>query len=323
MKQYSIYGGCLQSDVPFPALPAGDGRPAWRLRRVRDAAAASRPAAALVPLGEDRVDPGVSVRLFRHPRGLRLAYDDTGVFDVLDGGARIEWYPGADPRLDAVRLDVLGRVLPAALHEMGSLCLHGSAVGIAGHSVAFLAPKHHGKSTLARAIARAGGRVLSDDVVALDVDPSAVLRPGVTSVRLWRDAAARLGGAADATPDRYGKLVVSDVGAGMPAPDRVPLRALYALTPVPAAANRAAAVRMRLSPVSAAMALLPHARLAALLGRAEAARILDRIARLTASTPVYALEVARDFDRLDEAAHTIRSWHAADVHTGLPARRTA
>ena len=313
MNLFSIYDACLQSDVPFPCLAAGDGRPTWRLRR----AAGAAPDLDVLPLGEDRVDPGVSVRLFRHAWGLRLAYDDSGVFDVHDGGARIEWYPGANARLEAVQLDVLGRVLPAALHEMGSLCLHGSAVDVDGAAIAFLAPKHYGKSTLAQAMANAGSRVLSDDVVAVDVAPSPLVRPGLSSVRLWRDAAARVADVAVALPDAFGKFAIAS--AADAAPRRVPLDAVYVLTPVGAAADQAAA-RTILDPLTATMALLPHNRLAPLLGGAEGAVMLDRVAQLVRHTAVFTLSVARDFDRLEEAAHTISSWHTAGARL---ARRTA
>ena len=315
MNLYSIYGGCLQSDVPFRALPAGDGHPTWRLHRAQGAA----PPTALVQLGEDRVDPGVSVRLFRHARGLRLAYDDTGVFDAYDGGARIDWYPGTEARVEAMQLDVLGRVLPAALHETGSLCFHGSAVEIDGTCVAFVAPKHHGKSTLARAVAGAGGRVLSDDVVAVDVAPTPIVRPGIASVRLWRDAAARFDDVSRARPDAYGKFVVGDAAGAALAPSRVPLGAVYVLTPVTDGANEAAA-RTLLDPLRATMALLPHNRLAPLLGGAEAAVTLDRVARLLRHTPVYTLGVVRDFDLLEEAVRIIWAWHESPAR---PARRTA
>ena len=319
MTQYSIYGGCLQSDVPFPALPAGHGRPAWRLRRLAGAA----PAVSLSLLGEDAVDPGVTVRLWRHARGLRLHYDDSGTFDVLDGGAQIDWYPGPNARPEAVQLDVPGRVLPAALHEMGSLCLHGSAVHVAGQGLAFLAPKHHGKSTLARAMANVGAQVLSDDVVAVELDPVPSIRPAVPTVRLCPDSAARCADASGTHQDAFGKVVVAGAAREPIAPARVPLGAIYVLTPVAPGANRAAAVRTPLAPIARAMALLPHARLAPLLGGSEAAVLLDRVVRLVASARVFTLEVVRDFDRLDDAARIIRSWHASAAHPLSSARRTA
>ena len=268
------------------------------------------PSARLSLLGEDRVDANVSVRLSRHARGLRLTYDDTGSFDLRDGGARIEWYPGAAARLEAARLDVLGRVLPMALHEAGTLCLHGSAVEIDGAAVAFAAPKFHGKSTLARAVANAGGRVMSDDVVAVDPGPPPIVRPGVSSVRLWRAAVEHVGDVSCAPADAYGKYIVPDTAHERSHETPVRLDAIYVLTPVKAGADHAASRRL-LDPLSATMALLPHNRLASLLGGTEAAAVLDRVTRLLRHTPVYALSVVRDFDRLEDAACAIRDWHGS------------
>ena len=308
MNLFSIYGGCLQSDIPFPGLSAGSGCPTWRLVRMDGDA----PSVTLSPLGEDHVDAGVSVRLSRHARGLRLTYDDTGSFDLEAGGARIAWYPGAAAALEAARLDVLGRVLPVALHEAGMLCLHGSAVEIHGSAVAFVAPKFHGKSTLARAVATAGGRVMSDDVVAVDPGPLPLVRPGVASVRLWRDAAEHVGDVSCTPADAYGKYIVRDTAHATSHETPARLDAIYLLTPVKAGADHAASRRL-LDPLSATMALLPHNRLAPLLGGAEAAVVLDRVTRLLRHTPVYALSVVRDFDRLDDAACAIRDWHGSSA----------
>ena len=91
------------------------------------------------------------------------------------------------------------------------------------------------------------------------------------------------------------------------------------LTPVTDGANEAAA-RTLLDPLRATMTLLPHNRLAPLLGGAEAAVTLDRVARLLRHTPVYTLGVVRDFDRLEEAVRIIWAWHESPAR---PARRTA
>jgi hypothetical protein len=317
---YAVFGGCLRSEVPFPALaPAPAGmRPRWTLRVV------SRPrdAGPCALLGDDHVDAGVRVRLHRHAAGLRLEFDDTGTFDVLEGGREIEWHPGAGG-VEAARLDVLGRVLPAALHAAGTLCLHGSAVAFAAGGIAFLAPKFHGKSTLAQALVRAGAALLSDDVVPADAGPPPRLYPGVQHVRLWGDSAARLAGGADVAEEAGGKRRVAPAGEVPGAP--VPALAVYLLSPAAAAEGVPAARRTRLAPLPAAMALIGHARLAPLLGKREAAVLLDRAAALAAEVPVYALEVVRDFGRLDEAVERIRAWHPAPASApaSRPARRAA
>ena len=302
---YAVFGGSLRSEVEFPALaPArADDAPRWTLRVV----GAARDAGPCDLLGEDQVESGVRVRLYRHARGLRLEYDDTGTFDVLGAGGEIEWHPGA-ARVDAARQDVLGRVLPAALHAAGTLCLHGSAVSLPAGGIGFLAPKYHGKSTLAQALVRSGAALLSDDVVPAEAGPPPRLFPGVQHVRLWRDSAARLGGGAD-VEEAGGKRRVSPAGAIPAAP--VPALALYLLAPVAAGDAGPAARRTRLAPLPAAMALLAHARLAPLMGKQESVVLLDRAVALAAAVPVYTLEVVRDFARLDEAVERIRAWHPA------------
>lgn len=307
MFGYSVYGGCLRSEVAFPSLPPARGAAHWRLRRM----AGVPEAGALEPLGEDRVDGDVRVRLARRAGGFRLTYDDTGIFDVLAGGARIHWYPGEGAAPEAVRLDVLGRVLPLALHASGTLCLHGSAVEMGGRGLAFLAPKRHGKSTLARALVRGGAALVSDDVVAVDPRSAAPrMRPGVPQVRLWGDSAARLASGADARTDMFGKLTIDATAGERSAAGDVPLSAIYLLAPVRAGAPSAAR-RTPLPPTAAAMALLPEARLAPLLGKGEGASLLEGAVRLAGAVPVYTLEVVRDFDRLAEVVDQLREWHQA------------
>lgn len=314
MSDYSVYGGTLRSEIPFAALPPGYGAPQWTLRR----ASGEPQATDLLPLGEDQVDAATRVRLFRHAGGFRLTYDDTGSFDVAASGMRIDWYAGRDAVPEAVQLDVLGRVLPTAMHAAGALCLHGSAVELGTGAVAFLAPKRHGKSTLARALTGAGARVVSDDVVAIDLEPEPRMRPGVAQLRLMRDAARRLGESDQTPAGAGGKIVVEPDGASRVAGGSLPLSALYLLHPVRADAAVESAARTPLAGVTAAMALLPQARLALLLGRSEAAVLLDRAVRLSAVVPVYTLRIARDFDLLDEVVARLLAWH-----DGAPLASTA
>jgi hypothetical protein len=118
-------------------------------------------------LGEDDVQQGVRVRLYRSADGFRLEYDDTGTFDISADGSQIFWCPGASVAMQAVEMDLIGRVLAAAMHAAGTLCLHGSAVAVNGGGIAFLAPKFHGKSTLAQAMVAAGARLATNNVVPI------------------------------------------------------------------------------------------------------------------------------------------------------------
>ncbi|HEY9448702.1 MAG TPA: hypothetical protein VIQ60_03080, partial [Gemmatimonadaceae bacterium] len=80
--------------------------------------------------------------------------------------------------------------------------------------------------------------------------------------------------------------------------------------------------RAPLSGVAAAMALLPQARLAPLLGKSEASVLLDRAVRLAVAVPVYTLRVARDFARLDDVVQQLLTWHGG-APMRIPAGRPA
>ncbi len=194
MSRYQLFGRCLESDLPFPELMSGTGSTSWVLNTLPGRA---EPPAHSVYLGEDTVQGDIRVRLYRTPAGFWLDFDDSGCFEVTDAGRTLRWYrPTADcDDVDvdaAARIDVQGRVLALALHEEGRLCLHGSGVCTGGVGLGFLAPKFHGKSTLALALVSAGARLITDDTLVVDPGPIPLALPGVHAMRLWSDTARRL-----------------------------------------------------------------------------------------------------------------------------------
>jgi len=84
--------------------------------------------------------------------------------------------------------------IPALLcfHGRGDLALHAAAVEVEGEAVLLAAPRTFGKTTLAAGFARAGHRLLSEDLcrVVLSSTPSVV--PGPAMLRLRRDVGERL-----------------------------------------------------------------------------------------------------------------------------------
>ena len=104
---------------------------------------------------------------------------------------------GAHRALPAATLRhlLLDQVLPLALGRMGRMAIHASAVHVPGlGAVAFAGGPGSGKSTLAAALARAGCAVLSDDCLVIAVRSGGVWAiPSYPGVRLWPDAASRLG----------------------------------------------------------------------------------------------------------------------------------
>lgn len=307
MPQYHAFDGILRSQLTLPALAPAEGGPVrWDLRILPD----PRPLPDSTVLGSEEVEPGVRVALLQHEGGLRLAFDDTGTFDIASDGATIEWAAPDGVDLDAARKDVLGRVLAVALQQQGVIALHGSAVSLGGLGICFLAPKFHGKSTTAAALVDAGARFLTDDLVAVEgADPPRVL-PGVPVFQLWRDSAERVaagasdvpGEGSDAKRQRFWRGAVSDRGAG------ARLGAVYLLAPRPA--DPAAKIsRSRLSVVEAALALLGQAKLIQLLGTARRVELLAATSRLAERVPVYRLAVPRDFARLGDLVSSLQGWH--------------
>ena len=311
MHQYSVFGGVLRTEVEFPELAGaartGTDRPDWTLRLGRGA-----PPAATELLGERRLGPE-RYRLWKTSAGLRLEYSHAGCYDISPDGADIVWYadPSAPPELG--RWIVLGSVLALVLEAAGNLCLHGSAVALGDGAVAFLAPKHHGKSTLATALTSAGAPIIGDDNLAVRLGSTPALLPGVASVRLWQDAASRLH-----TPELCSTVIAGTkttiTGFAEERIPRapVPLAAIYLLRPVPANEGGPAASRIRLTGAAAGVALAHQTKLPdSLIGYRAAGVQLRAVAAVAATVPVYTLHLVRDFGRLAEAVEDLMGWHAS------------
>ena len=100
--------------------------------------------------------------------------------------------PDADERV--VRLSILGPAMALILHQRGRLILHASAVGIAGEAVAFLGGPGWGKSTTAAALYARGHDMLTDDVLAIDMESSGYpVIPSFPQFKLWPESATALG----------------------------------------------------------------------------------------------------------------------------------
>ena len=304
---YRVCGGVLESDLVFAELPvAPEGStPTWVLTIPGNDA----PPLEGQVLGEDEVTPTATVRLIRGPDRLRLDFTDTGVFDVIGDGGVIHWHPLPDSDPESAALDVIGRVLAVCFHASGLLCLHGSAVAFSSGSVAFLAPKFHGKSTTALALTRAGARLVSDDMVAVELTSPPRAHPGVHAVRLWEDSAKEIVGDDNVREGVGGKLVLDDLAEDDRMDDVTNLRAIYLLNPIQDDPELPAVEREQTVSVEAAMALIGQTKIGPLLGKSEAPVLLERALQLSELVPVYRLRIVRDFERLPEVAEIFRTWH--------------
>jgi hypothetical protein len=315
MNSYHVFGGVLRSELEFPELDiAARGEPDWTLT-VTSSPAPDELLGA--PIGEDRVDLDVLVRSYVIPSGFRLVYDDTGVFDVSEDGRTIRWYRAPAAEAEAGRLDVLGRVLALALHASGWLSLHGSAVALSEGAVAFLAPKGNGKSTLAFALMRAGAALMTDDTVVIEPGRPSIVRPGVQSVRLFRDSADWLSAPAPLAGTSDIKATFGQLSEDARRLTRAPLAALYLLESVPAGTIAEPAERQRLEGPPAVFQLLTQTKIGTLLGGTEASTVFDSVVAVAEGSPVYRLRVTRDYAQLQQVVERILGWHG-----GVGARAT-
>ena len=213
-----------------------------------------------------------------------------------------------------MRADVTGRVMAVALHASGHLCLHGSAVATAGGAIAFLAPKFHGKSTLALALTRAGAKLLTDDVVPVDPRTPIQAVPGVHQVKLWQDSATHFGVDRE-TPRPGSKHLLHDFDDPMLSNDRTPLAAIYLLSPVIVEDGAAAPTvsRARMHSVPSALALVRHSIMGSMLSGLEAQRVIDRATAVAEAVPVYQLTVAAGMERIGDTVDQLLAWHGGAV----------
>lgn len=306
MRDYAVFGGRLRSPLVLAGLrplPPG-GAPDWLLR-VAGGPAPPAPSASAA----EWADGDLRIRLSRLPAGWRLAYDDTGTYDVSPDGGRWTWHPGPAAPRELVQADLLGRVLALALSARGALPLHGAAVTVAGRGIVLLGAKHAGKSTLAAALAAGGARLVADDMAGVDPGATPRLLPGAPLLRLWNDAADHLRAAGlGGIPVHGTKQTLADLP-----PERVetrpaPLDALYLLD-APLPADGPPALRTPLSPRDAVLAMLAHAKLGPLLHGPLATAHLARAAAVAERVPAYRLRTAPGFGRLGEVAASLLSMH--------------
>jgi hypothetical protein len=245
--------------------------------------------------------------------GFRMTVTFAGVFDLERRREyphyQITWYRG-HPEVPEwfIRSVVLGPIMALFLHDCGVMSLHGSAVSIDGQAVAFVAPKHHGKSTLSVALASEGALLVTDDLVAIQLGKPPRVHPGVPGMRLLQDSAARFSHRFRTERTLGGKSILQAISTDSVMTETIPMGAIYVLDPTDDVS--APVQRTRLEPGEAVAEIALRTSLRdPLIGADLAAAKLRSVARLTPYVPVYRLRTVRDFEQLPILVEKLMEWH--------------
>ncbi|QTH23631.1 serine kinase [Rhizorhabdus wittichii] len=297
--EYFAFGLSIRSDIPLPELS-----PSALVGRDADLSI------RLAPCGRPLPPEGSGLVIDLDPDGGHyLAWPGVAAFR-FHGPARIdvEPYPGVSTALLAFPL--LGPVFGLMLHMRGALVLHASAVAVGGRSAVFVGDKLAGKSTTAGAFVEAGHRLLTDDLLAIDlVDPLVPrILPAFAQLKLSEESSAAIDlGDAEALPLAHASLPKRQfrLGGGFShrqmRPDHVFVLARGGETPMaePLEGFDALGAIMRFSYIARFGG-------AVLAGEAEA-RHLQRCARLARTARVSRLHVPAGLDRLGETVAFVQA----------------
>jgi hypothetical protein len=222
----------------------------------------------------------------------------------------VHFHPSPDENPGPVS-DAFGRVLqPVILQAMGFESLHASAVLVAGTVIALAGRQHAGKSTLARAVGRAGHRQFADDSVALDCSVPEIAAQALPFRSRLRAQSADYFGDGEESAD-----------AALSAPclrSVAPLGAIVILQQDVAAPE--APVASRLSAAKAFPAVLSHAHCFDAADLIERRRMVSAYLTIVSRIPIYTLEYRPHFERLPQLIDAVLAVAAAVPSTDpLPA----
>ena len=190
---YRAFGLTISSDIPLPELepiPAGAADCAFRMAVAAAPRDRSEPEWVHLSL---RADGSVWMAIAHRGAAHVIRFPGMAEFSISPDGSEIQARRGRGVPLATVRHLLLDHVLPRVLDLKGALVLHAGAVANAAGAILLLGRSGKGKSTLTASLARAGYRVLGDDVIVLrEAAGRWYAVPSYPGLRLWSDSAATL-----------------------------------------------------------------------------------------------------------------------------------
>lgn len=294
--RYWLYGVGLKSDF---ALPYAESKRAGiaeiRLREWNDAFHSPSPF------------PSTSF-FFQHshqPDGsIYLCWPGLFEFVVDSTGREVRGRKLGRSSLESFHTYLLGQVVSFALLKQGIEQLHATVVAFDGHALALTGDCGRGKSTLAAALLKRGGKLLVDDMLVLKPNGHGLLAmPGPPRLKLLPDS-AKQAGFRSSKAQRMNPLVTKQIfPVRNQQSEAVPLERLYVLS-APNARRKQISIR-HCSPAEACARVIAAAYNldTALSGRQT--RQLQWSASIANSVPVSMLNYPRDLKKLDEVADAV------------------
>jgi hypothetical protein len=284
-RAYRLHGLQIVSEVELHERPAEGGRVDVRFR-VGDSIAvpAKPPPGTLIAqfsLDGEPLYSGTRLEDGSHVLRVHGLCD----FVIEQGGATVVCQP--DPAADPGYLPILlrGTLLSFLLGISGASVLHASAVEIDGAAIAFVGMSGSGKSTMAALLCSDGARLISDDVLRVEVAGN---RPiclcGSTELRLRPAAADILERFSPAPPSRVvadGRLAVNPP---LVASDRMRLGAI--IVPLPSRSCSTLKLHQQ-APVDAIFSLVRFPRIAGWRSPELLQNQFDVLTRLGSDVPVF------------------------------------
>jgi hypothetical protein len=210
---YRLFGLDVHSDVPLPGvqsrtwLPQENAAPVnLRLNGYSRDEITTEAEQGVLVFQSKNDPPSVRIRYFPSAQFYRFLYSDGIMFDISSDGENIGGSWPSDMSLEDALTYLLGPVFGFVLRLRGFTALHASSAVISGCAVAFVGGGGAGKSTIVAALARAGHKILSDDIAVLEEASGTFrIKSSYPHIRLWPDSVSILFGTREALP----KLVPS------------------------------------------------------------------------------------------------------------------
>jgi hypothetical protein len=293
---YWLYGVGLKSDFAFPyAASKRSGIAEVRLREWKDRS-------------HSRLSFPETTTFFQRthrPDGsTHLRWPGLFEFVVSADGREVRGCKLGRASLESFHTYFLGQVVSFALLKQGIEQLHATVVTFDGRALALTGDCGRGKSTLAAALLRRGGKLLVDDMLVLQPNGRGLLAmPGPPRLKLMHDSAKRAGlSAGKALP--MNPLVTKKIfPIRNVQSEPSPLDHLYVLA-APNPRTKHITIR-RCKPAAACAQVIAAAYNLDMTLAGRATRQLQWAASIANSVPVSMLGYPRDLKKVDDVAETV------------------